>query len=278
MADTELERALEQVKQQQPLITDQAIEAAKRRFQLPSDLQGQSNKPRQTLRVDRLPQPLQQRSPPPDLGAISAGYAAAYGAGFVAGYRKDSANEFAMGDDIVSAAGRLRALEQIKSGPALLVFVSLRMPAASLERLADQAARSGATLLLRGLMENSLQRTVQRVQNLTQGRPVGFQIDPQAFDRFDVSVVPSFVLVKTDAANAQTTGSAASGHPATASNGAAATCNTRACMASERFALVAGDVSLDYALEHMARSVPQFAPEAQQWLNKLRTPNEGQKP
>ena len=64
---------------------------------------------------------------------------------------------------------------------ALRIFVTLERPAASLRVLADQAARSGATLVLRGSRDNSMRSTLARVQSLIGERKVAWQIDPQAF-------------------------------------------------------------------------------------------------
>ncbi|MES2260958.1 MAG: type-F conjugative transfer system pilin assembly protein TrbC [Pseudomonadota bacterium] len=148
--------------------------------------------------------------------------------------------------------GNAAALTQgLPSAPALLVFVSFAMPQATLERLLDQAARAKATLVLRGLIDGSLRETVLRVQRLIGQRKVGLQVDPQAFDRFHVDKTPSFVLVR-EGASAQP-------------------CAAGQCLASDAYAMVAGDVSLDYALEYVQRSAPRFAKNAAGFLGKLRS-------
>ena len=124
------------------------------------------------------------------------------------------------------------------------------MPEAALSRLVDQAARAGATLVLRGLVDGSLQRTVLRAQRLIGERKVGFQIDPQAFDRFSVSVTPTFVLIKDGAVPAP--------------------CAAGTCFPSSSFVSTAGDVSLDYALEFFGRAAPAFDPAAQSFLSKMK--------
>lgn len=136
------------------------------------------------------------------------------------------------------------------SGPALLVFISLSMPEPTLTRLIDQAARARATVLIRGFGNGSLRDTVARVQALIGGRQVAVQIDPRAFDRYAVTRVPSFVLARDG------------------TQGAA--CASGRCAPSESYLSTSGDVSLDYALEHMQRSAPRFAPDAAVFLKRLK--------
>lgn len=136
---------------------------------------------------------------------------------------------------------------------ALRIFVTLEMPAASLRGLADQAARSGATLVLRGLKDNSMRSTFARVQSLIGERKVAWQIDPQAFARYAVERAPTFVLL--------------TGGAGTTSTQAARTLD---CRGPSTFVAIAGDVSLDYALEAMVRQVPSAKPQALPYLTRLK--------
>ena len=135
----------------------------------------------------------------------------------------------------------------------LRIFVTLEMPAASLRGLADQAARSGAMLVLRGLKDNSMRATLARVQSLIGERNVAWQIDPQAFARYAVERAPTFVLL-TGGAGATVTESAC----------------TSDCRRPSAFVAIAGDVSLDYALEAMVRQVPSARPQALPYLTRLK--------
>lgn len=137
-----------------------------------------------------------------------------------------------------------------KPGPVLLVFVSFAMPEAALSRLVDQAARANASLVLRGLADGSLVRTVARVQQLIGGHRVAVQIDPQAFDRYAVTRTPSFVLLRDGAP--------------------AAPCASGLCVPGDGYVMVAGDVSLDYALAFFRRSAPAFAKDAGAFLQRLK--------
>ncbi|MBI5899081.1 MAG: type-F conjugative transfer system pilin assembly protein TrbC [Rhodocyclales bacterium] len=134
----------------------------------------------------------------------------------------------------------------------LRIFITLDMPRASLQLLTDQAARAGAVLVLRGLKSQSMRQTVAVVQELIGKRRVAWVIDPEAFTRFAVRQAPTFVLTLSDAAN-------------DAQRGCAAGCATPA-----GFVSVAGDVSLDYALETIQRRKPEAAPLAEHMLKRLR--------
>ena len=81
-------------------------------------------------------------------------------------------------------------------------------------------------------------------------RKVGFQIDPQAFDRFTITATPSFVLIKDRSVPTP--------------------CAAGTCFAADSYALAAGDVSIDYALRFIQRTAPKFSREAQAFLAKMK--------
>jgi len=133
--------------------------------------------------------------------------------------------------------------------PALRIFVTLDMPQGSLRRLVDQAERSGAVLVLRGLKNQSMRQTVAAVSDLLGERKAGWVIDPEAFERHGVEAAPTFLL---------TTGEDAP------------PCSATTCTVPRPFISVSGDVSLDYALEHMVRRHPGAAAVAGPYLSRLR--------
>ena len=137
--------------------------------------------------------------------------------------------------------------------PTLMIFVSLGIPRASLKLLATQAARSGATMVIRGLKDESMKKTLAAVQQIIGESPVAWQIDPPAFKRFNIRRAPTFVLQTTDSRDQFTTTSCSNG-----------------CSLNGSFVSVAGDVSLDYALEFIAKTKPAFAENAQRFLKRLR--------
>jgi conjugal transfer pilus assembly protein TrbC len=218
---TVTEADLERARRTTPRITDADLERARRANPMPSDKELSRIPIPSVPNVDALPQPTQQRAM--DLGALAKGYESAIGSQMPSG--------------------------PFGGGPALLIFVSFAMPEASLSRLVDQASRAGGVIVIRGLVHGSLKETVQRAQALIGQRRVGFQIDPQAFDRFSVAATPTFVLVKDGAQTAPC---------------AAGTCFDRA-----GFVSATGDVSLRYALEYFEQRAPAFASDASGFIKRL---------
>ena len=135
----------------------------------------------------------------------------------------------------------------------LKIFITLDMPRASLQLLTDQASRAGAVLVLRGLKSQSMRETVATVGELIGNRNVAWVIDPEAFTRFAVRQAPTFVLTLNDATGSDAEGNCGSG-----------------CVTPAGFASVAGDVSLDYALEAIMRRRPEVTPRAEPILRRLR--------
>ena len=135
----------------------------------------------------------------------------------------------------------------------LRIFITLDMPRASLQLLTDQASRAGAVLVLRGLKSQSMRQTVAIVGELIGERKVAWVIDPESFTRFAVRQAPTFVLTLNDATGSDTEGSCGSG-----------------CVTPAGYASVAGDVSLDYALEAIMRRRPEATPQAEPILKRLR--------
>ena len=135
----------------------------------------------------------------------------------------------------------------------LRIFITLEMPRPSLRLLTDQAARSGAVLVLRGLKAQSMRQTIALVGELIGERQVAWVIDPEAFTRFGVRQAPTFVLALNDATGADAQGSCSSG-----------------CATPTGFVSVSGDVSLDYALEAILRRRPEAALLAEPILKRLR--------
>lgn len=119
-----------------------------------------------------------------------------------------------------------------EDAPTLRVFVSLSMPKDSLHRIAADAARAGGILVFRGIKgglgKGQMEAMVTELQPYVQ-HGAEFQIDPEAFKRYDVSTVPTYVVTT------ETPGCAA---------------EVCAFKSTSR----AGDVSLDYALQHMLKS------------------------
>ena len=183
-----------------PNVPDADIERARQQHRMPTEAELARVPIPGTPRTENLPQPVTRI--PIDLEAISKGF------------------------DLQNGA-QAGAMIPGKAGPKVLIFVSFAMPEATLRRLVDQAARAGATLVLRGLVSGSIRDTVTRMQALIGGRRVAVQIDPEAFDRYGIASTPTFVVVMEVTRTED--------------------CSSRACNPSRPFSKVAGDVTLDMA-------------------------------
>lgn len=145
--------------------------------------------------------------------------------------------------------GRALAQEQQREASSvdLLVLVSLSMPKEALMRLADQAERSGATLVFRGLKGDSMLKMTEEIQALIGKRNVNVVIHPPAFQQFSVTRVPAFVLARGEASNVEENG----------------------CAQTDTFVKVTGDVTLDYALDYIERRSNAWAGEAKKFRAKI---------
>lgn len=215
------EADIERARRETPTVTEQDIELARQKNALPSEA-GHRSAPPNSPNIEALPKPATQI--PVDLEALARGYAG-------------------QSDAMAQAQG-------LTAGPGLFLFVSLTMPRATLQGLVAQAARAKAGIVIRGFAKGSLRDTVAQVQGLIGKQQVAIQIDPLAFDRFAISKVPSFVLVRDGT------------RPVACASGS--------CAPADSFLRSTGDVSLDYALEHMQRSAPVFAPAAELFLKRIR--------
>lgn len=213
---------IERVRREQPHITEQDLKRARQKYRSPTEAELSAAPVPVQPNIDALPQP--KTNAPIDLEALAKGYSA-------------------QSDAMAQAQG-------FATGPGLFVFISLSMPQATLQRLVDQAARAQASIFIRGFAGGSLRATVAQVQVLIGQRQVAIQIDPQAFDRFAIERVPSFVLVRDGT------------RPVSCASGT--------CAPPEAYLRTIGDVSLDYALELMQRRAPQFAKDADGFLRRIK--------
>jgi conjugal transfer pilus assembly protein TrbC len=135
-------------------------------------------------------------------------------------------------------------VETAQREEGFLIFVSLSMPAESLNRLVDQAIRFNAPLIIRGTVNDSLAATVAKVSAVLNKREAEFQIDPRLFTRFNIASIPAFVAISPD---------------------------------NRKSGTIFGDVSASYALETMERSMPQVSAYAKQRLAMSESKNGGKR-
>lgn len=157
----------------------------------------------------------------------------------------------AVAPDIATVAERYKNLGQAAlprdRAPDLLVMVSLSMPRETLERIADQAERAGATLVFRGLQGDSMTQMGEAIKGILGNRNVSAVIHPPAFQQFGVARVPTVVIAHPDAGSVLEDG----------------------CSRAGTFVKVTGDVSLDYALEYIERRSPGWGDTARAFRTRI---------
>ena len=147
------------------------------------------------------------------------------------------------------AGSLLENLSAPPRGPAVIVFMSLSVPAAAWREWSIEAARIGAPLLLRGVAQGGLRATVKRVgAYLPQN--AGAAIDPRLFRLFDIKAVPTVAVVP----------------------GGVPPCTSRGCSADPAppHDLVKGNIGLDAALSIIATKGGTGRETAKLYLGKLR--------
>lgn len=77
--------------------------------------------------------------------------------------------------------------------PGLMVLISLGMPENTLKQLAIQVKKANGIFVLRGMYQGSLTKTVKAIYELNK-QGVSAIIHPEFFKKYDVKVVPTFVL------------------------------------------------------------------------------------
>ncbi len=81
------------------------------------------------------------------------------------------------------------------TGPHLLLFLSFSAPSDTWKSFSADLQALGGTIVLRGLPNNSFQEFALRIKHLKEeGVDVPIQIDPDAFERYNIEAVPTLVL------------------------------------------------------------------------------------
>jgi conjugal transfer pilus assembly protein TrbC len=152
-------------------------------------------------------------------------------------------------DDAQALAARLGVPQASEAGVSVYVFASFSMPDASLKSLIRQGELAGVPIVLRGLVDNSIEATMRAVHSLYEEdeKPEsGALIDPTLFQRFAIDQVPTVVVAER----------------------AATACTPTDCPIPEHVK-IAGDVPLGYALDRIALAQPQFRHELRALMRKL---------
>ena len=139
------------------------------------------------------------------------------------------------------------------SSAEVLIFTSLSVPAASWRQWADNAARTGAPLVLRGIGAGGLTETAKRIGARLGGHEPGIAIDPRLFRLFGIERVPAVVVVP----------------------GGVPPCESRGCSddPAPPHDLVAGNIGLVAAMEVVAAEGDVGREVAKAHLERLRKGN-----
>lgn len=124
---------------------------------------------------------------------------------FTAKANKEISPEFM--EDIRELAGRSN-----KENTRLLVFVSFSMPKSSIQQYMMDAKTFGAELFLVGVPGNDIVVFSKTMQEMLSENSYGISVDERQFTRFNVSVVPTFVLVREEIAEKKENFDKLSGH------------------------------------------------------------------
>ncbi len=138
--------------------------------------------------------------------------------------------------DVEEIARRYEQKVNGRSMTDLMIFASFSLPGESLRRIIDQAHQTGASVVFRGFKGNSWKETMLAIRELGKARG-NVLINPDAFVKYKVNAVPAVVLVKADASDQL---------------------DQDGCALPDTYAAISGDVSLDYALDELAKRAPQF--------------------
>jgi type-F conjugative transfer system pilin assembly protein TrbC len=86
-----------------------------------------------------------------------------------------------------------------KKNPSILIFISFSMPERSIEAYLRDAKKIHASVVIRGLIDNSFQKTFQRMATLVKSSGGdGVELNPIWFKRFNIKTVPAVVVVGED--------------------------------------------------------------------------------
>jgi type-F conjugative transfer system pilin assembly protein TrbC len=86
-----------------------------------------------------------------------------------------------------------------KTTPSILIFVSFSMPEQSLLAYLRDAKKIHASVVIRGLIDNSFPKTFQRMAKLVQAsNGDGVELNPLWFKKFAIKKVPAVVVVQGD--------------------------------------------------------------------------------
>lgn len=145
-----------------------------------------------------------------------------------------------------------------ESTTKLKIFISFSMSDDSLRILFEQANLIGrdkvhfSVIGMLGKDNFSIQQTVIKIKSLTKGLNVDVRIDPEAFEKYQISQVPALVVYRDD--------------PQEEARCIADNDEER-LKELQSFIGAYGDVSIEFALEHLAKTEPKWKAEIETFLD-----------
>lgn len=116
--------------------------------------------------------------------------------------QKEILVDYAQSNPNVNSKNDLSA-QAVRATPksSILIFVSFSMPRKSLEAYLRDAKKVHASVVIRGLVDNSMQKTFQHIAELVkESGGEGIELNPLWFNRFDIQTVPAVVVVRQGSA------------------------------------------------------------------------------
>jgi type-F conjugative transfer system pilin assembly protein TrbC len=87
----------------------------------------------------------------------------------------------------------------VEADSRILIFMSFSVPDAAWVTLSKQLEKHEGAFVLRGIPDNDFLAFSDKVMRLKErGVEADIQIDPKQFERFDISLVPSFIFPKEE--------------------------------------------------------------------------------
>ena len=85
--------------------------------------------------------------------------------------------------------------KEMEGKDSILVFVSFSMPNIAINELNDVSEKYGAKLILRGLHEQSFQKTAKKILEINKDG-LKLDINPELFKKYEIKKVPTFIFIK----------------------------------------------------------------------------------
>lgn len=101
------------------------------------------------------------------------------------------------GKSCKNCSSQIKNIDVKNPDSGIFVFVSFSMPKASLIELNKRAQKYNAILVMRGIYKNSFHEMRKKILEISSDG-LSINIDPKAFEKYNIKQVPTFVLVENN--------------------------------------------------------------------------------